>query len=363
MTRTPEERLPFWTELLRLLGLPARPWRIAFLEEWGRNEFGSLWAQGIYGAKWNPLATTYPAGRTAPHELLDPPAPYWNDNGGNPVKQYRSLAAGASATHLTLTNGRYPAILASLGAQVITGREALLDAELRNVWGTTGFADRITGGWKPQIDPEFIHPFVDNFDGWGSEGRFGDVRPPRWSPTNPHRGVDISTPTGTRCYAPAFEQRVVSFFNNGSFGIGVCLDLIGTPYYLLYAHLSSAAVDIGQELPAGHFVGLTGATGDVTGPHIHLQCGQSNMFPATLSGHVDPLRFRRWDQQPPPPPPPVLTLEQRVAELERLQEQDKAQFARNNYVHQLRMEATRMANVVDVATLEKAIAAMRDATK
>lgn len=111
-----------------------------------------------------------------------------------------------------------------------------------------------------------------------------------WTPGNPHRGIDFGCPTGTPVLAPA-AGNVVSFTNDGGFGIAVCIDHPDTPWYSLYAHLSRADVKVGDSVTAGQQLGLSGATGRVTGAHLHWQVSFDKSFPTDIAQSADPMAF------------------------------------------------------------------------
>lgn len=104
-----------------------------------------------------------------------------------------------------------------------------------------------------------------------------------------HRGVDFGCPIGTPVRAPA-AGTVVQPFNDGSFGVAVCLNH-GDGWYTIYAHLSRADVQIGQRVPKGLQLGLSGNTGLSTGPHLHWQLSNSPQFPSDIARSRDPLRY------------------------------------------------------------------------
>ena len=84
-----------------------------------------------------------------------------------------------------------------------------------------------------------------------------------------HRGVDLDVETGTPVGAMA-EARVRFAGVMAGFGNVVWLDH-GGGILTVYAHLSEIRVREGARVGAGEILGLSGASGDVTGPHLHFE--------------------------------------------------------------------------------------------
>ena len=104
----------------------------------------------------------------------------------------------------------------------------------------------------------------------------GRVSPGGIGSTN-HRGVDIGG-VGTTSAALATKSgkviiaKTVVYGSYGGSGYGnyVVLDH-GGGYTTLYAHLSSVSVSVGDMVTQGDTVGITGSTGNSTGPHLHYE--------------------------------------------------------------------------------------------
>lgn len=102
-----------------------------------------------------------------------------------------------------------------------------------------------------------------------------------------HTGTDFVVPTGTSLKAVG-AGTVVSAGWGGAYGNQVVLQL-ADGHYAQYAHLSSLSVSAGQSVTAGQQVGLSGATGNVTGPHLHFEIRTTPDY----GSDIDPLSYLR----------------------------------------------------------------------
>ncbi|WP_053848482.1 M23 family metallopeptidase [Streptomyces sp. NRRL B-24085] len=107
-----------------------------------------------------------------------------------------------------------------------------------------------------------------------------------WS-SGSHTGVDFHAASGTSVHAVG-RGTVVEAGWGGSYGNNVVIRMAdGT--YTQYGHLSSIGVSVGQSVTPGQQIGLSGATGNVTGPHLHFEARTSPEY----GSDIDPVAYLR----------------------------------------------------------------------
>ncbi|MEW2396704.1 M23 family metallopeptidase [Streptomyces sp. NPDC046862] len=104
-----------------------------------------------------------------------------------------------------------------------------------------------------------------------------------WS-SGQHTGLDFAAPTGTPIKA-IHNGTITEAGWSGSYGYRTILTLDdGTE--LWFAHQSSISVSVGQKVASGDVIGRVGATGNVTGAHLHLE-----VHPGGSATGIDPMAW------------------------------------------------------------------------
>jgi murein DD-endopeptidase MepM/ murein hydrolase activator NlpD len=102
-----------------------------------------------------------------------------------------------------------------------------------------------------------------------------------------HTGTDFAVAGGTPVGSVG-RGTVVQAGYDGSYGNDVIIKM-SDGMYTLYGHLSSIDVVIGQSVIPGQRIGLSGATGNVTGPHLHFEVRTTQSY----GSDVDPVAYLR----------------------------------------------------------------------
>jgi murein DD-endopeptidase MepM/ murein hydrolase activator NlpD len=119
-----------------------------------------------------------------------------------------------------------------------------------------------------EIKKAALNRWVLPVTGYHLTARFGQ-RSGLWSTV--HTGLDFAGPSGSTIVAVT-SGTVVSADYEGAYGNRTVIRLNdGSNTELWYCHQSQFGVKVGEQVSAGQPIGFTGSTGNVTGPHLHLE--------------------------------------------------------------------------------------------
>ena len=118
-----------------------------------------------------------------------------------------------------------------------------------DTWAASSYKD-----W-PYGDGHFIWPVVGPISQGARAG---------------HTALDIAVPIGTPVKAADRGKVIMAGWNPTGYGFRVVIDH-GIDYVTLYAHLSDIYVEPGEVVGKGQIIGVSGANGNITGPHLHFE--------------------------------------------------------------------------------------------
>jgi murein DD-endopeptidase MepM/ murein hydrolase activator NlpD len=153
---------------------------------------------------------------------------------------------------------------ASQSLKVAPGQVNLSSADLERVNREKAIIERAMNRWSND-EPETLR-LSQPVPGVRSSS-FGMRRIFNGESRNPHSGMDIAAPAGTKVLVPISGTVIDTgeFFFNGN---TVFVDH-GRGLISMYCHLSAIDVKPGQRVAAGEVIGAVGMTGRTTGPHLH----------------------------------------------------------------------------------------------
>ena len=159
-----------------------------------------------------------------------------------------------------------------------------VDLSAENLERAAAERERIDALWSLDTERRFEIPLGPPLGTVEARGSFGSRRFFNGQARSPHSGEDYRATTGTPVLAVA--PGVVALAEEHFFGGKTVYLDHGDGLVSMYMHLSAIEVEAGTVVEAGRRVGKVGATGRVTGPHLHfgLRWRGARVDPAVLLG-------------------------------------------------------------------------------
>jgi murein DD-endopeptidase MepM/ murein hydrolase activator NlpD len=141
--------------------------------------------------------------------------------------------------------------------------------EVRRIYSSSSETRRWFGSFKRPLASDTTSPYGTQRLFNGQHGSY-------------HRGTDFRASIGTPVYAS--NSGVVRLAKNLFYSGNIVIVDHGINIFTLYAHLSGIQVKNSQQIARGQQIGLSGASGRVSGPHLHWAVKVNGIY-------VDPLQF------------------------------------------------------------------------
>ena len=186
--------------------------------------------------------------------------------------------ANAVIQQLTANESETEAVLADLEAEqdaLWAEAQRLSDQLIAQQAASGQSTESNPGGYIWPVDSRYITSTVG---GRASPGGIGSTN---------HKGTDIGRVGYTSpVYASKAGTVIVSQYSS-SYGNYVVISH-GSGNTTLYAHMSSRKVSVGQYVNQGDVIGITGSTGNSTGPHLHFEVTENGVRVNPLSDGAEP---------------------------------------------------------------------------
>lgn len=197
----------------------------------------------------------------------------------------RRSTGGVATRRVTIGDYPYPTQQLEVDGKYVAPSAADLERIARE-------RERVTALWSLDTPRRWTLPLGSPLADLPAAGRFGARRIFNGEPRSPHSGADFAARRGTAVRAVA-DGRVVLAEDHYFAGKGVYIDH-GDGLVSMSFHLDQIAVAAGDEVRRGEAIGAVGATGRVTGPHLHfaLRWRGARIDPEILFGRLGMVEIR-----------------------------------------------------------------------